>query len=67
MLPGHIVGTLSLDGKEQPFVLDTATGKVSVGERRDADPMQRNMARDEKRAAVARVESEVPAAKNVAI
>lgn len=65
MLPGHIVGTLSLDGDVVPFVLDTATGKVSVGERRDADPMQRNMARDEKQAAVKRVESEVPAARNV--
>ncbi len=65
MLPGHIVGTLSLDGDVVPFVLDTATGKVSVGEERDADPMQRNMARGEKQAAVKRVESEVPAARNV--
>ena len=65
MLPGHIVGTLSLDGEVMPFVLDTATGKVAVGEKRDADPMQRNMARGEKQAAVKRVESEVPSARNI--
>jgi len=65
MLPGHIVGTMSLDGDVVPFVLDTATGKVTVGEQRDPDPVQRNMARGEKQAAVKRVESEIPEARNV--
>lgn len=67
MLPAQIVGTLTLNGEVQPFVLETASGEVTLGVRRDADPMQRHLAADARQAAVARVAEQVPGAEKIAL
>ncbi len=67
MLPNTIVGTVVTGSGPLPFVIDTATGKVSTGRHASADPMQRNMGSMEQSAVDKQVRAKVSGAKDVRI
>jgi hypothetical protein len=65
MLPSTIVGSLVVDRAPQPFALDVASGKVSVGRAVEADPHQAQMSAEERGAAERQVRAQVPKASEI--
>ena len=65
MLPSKIVGSVTTSGREQPFVLDVATGKVALGSFGEPDPLQGQMAPDERAASERQVKAMVKGASAV--
>jgi hypothetical protein len=65
MLPARFVGTVVTADGEEPFVLDTATGTVTVGRHEDPDPQQARVGKDELAAAERQVRAQVPGAREV--
>lgn len=67
MLPNKIVGSVVTASGATPFVIDTATGKVTTGSYTDADPVQRNMSGMEAGAVDKQVRAEISGAKRVRV
>lgn len=65
MLPATLVGTVVTPGGPQPFVLDTATGNVTVGRYEAMNSHQANLAPDAEKAAMRQVERKVKGAREV--
>lgn len=67
MLPNKIIGSVVTASGATPFVIDTATGKVTVGDYTPPDPVQRNMSSMEEGAVDKQIRAEVSGAKRVRI
>jgi hypothetical protein len=65
MLPSTIVGSVTTSRGNEPFVLDTPTGRVTTGKYREAHHHQAQMARDERSAAETQVRAQLSGVKEV--
>lgn len=65
MLPSTICGSLVLERGPVSFVLDVATGAVTIDRAPAADPHQAEMSREEREAATRQVLREVRGARDV--
>lgn len=65
MIPSKLVGTVVTPGGPQPFVLDTASGNVTVGRYDAIDPKQRDLPPDTAAAATKQVKAKVKGAREV--
>lgn len=61
MLPGRIVGSVTVGGKQRPFSLDVPTGRVALDHFESADAMQRSIGPMEREAIERQVRSETGA------
>ena len=61
MLPGRIVGSVTVGGKQRPFSLDVPTGRVVLDRFESADAMQRSVGPMEREAIDRQVRSETGA------
>ena len=65
MIPSKLIGTVVTPGGPQPFVLDVASGNVTVGRYDTMDPKQRDLAPDAEGAALRQVRKKVKGAREV--